>query len=465
MSEYVEIRPKPGPQTEFQASTADIAFFGGKAGTGKTRTVVHDSLRWVHLPGFVAAFFRRDKERFEALWEEMEKLYPLRGGIGARNDLRWRFPNGARVSCFGLRGLSVDREKHRGPRYACIYFEEVTEISEADFFFLVSRNGSTIPGFRAYVRATCNPQAKGWVRSFLDWWIGEDGFPIRERCGRLRWFVRTESNVFAWGDSREELLARFPGREPLSVTFIPGGQIVEELGAEYAAKLDALPRHQRRADKEGNWNAHESKGDWFKREDFKLVPFLPPSAGKLVRRVRFWDLAGTKVSGDNPDPDWTRGMRLGWTDTKNLVLEDLESLRDSPGEVEARVVRMAHRDNDFDGLSFTPRDRPVPVEVGLFQDPGQAGKHQIRTFSERLSGFIVNRVPTNQNKQTMAKVWASWPSLGRVYVINGPWVEEAFTELEDFPFGRHDDIIDGISGGVQVLTGRPLTRPGHIRGA
>lgn len=465
MTEVIEVRPKPGPQTEFLATSADIAFFGGRAGTGKTRIVCHDCLRWVHLRGFVAAYFRRDKERFDALWEEQSKLFPLRGGIGARNDLRWRFPSGARVQCFGLRGLDVDREKHRGPRYGCIYFEEVTEISEADFFFLVSRNGSTIPGFRSYVRATCNPQAKGWVRTFLDWWIDDKGWPIRERCGVLRWFVRSDANRFEWADTREELVERFPDRAPLSVTFIPGGEIVEELGEEYRAKLDALPTHQRRADALGNWNAHEAKGDWWKRDLFKLVPFVPPEAGRIVRRQRAWDLAGTRPSKDNPDPDWTRGMRMSWTDRANLILEDGVSLRDGPSEVEDLVMRTTRLDADEARVEEMRTGRALPpVEVTLWQDPAQAGKYQMREFSARLSGYIVNTNPARQNLRTLARVWAPWPKAGRVYVVAGDWNEDFFTEVEDFPHG-HDDWIAAVTNGVVTFTSHVQTRSIRVRGA
>ena len=50
-----------------------------------------------------------------------------------------------------------------------------------------------------------------------------------------------------------------------------------------------------------------------------------------------------------------------------------------------------------------------PVEVTLWQDPAQAGKYQMREFSARLSGYIVNTNPARQNLQTLARVWAPWP--------------------------------------------------------
>ena len=43
-----------------------------------------------------------------------------------------------------------------------------------------------------YIRATCNPDADSWVADLLQWWIDQDtGFPIPERAGKVRWFIRS----------------------------------------------------------------------------------------------------------------------------------------------------------------------------------------------------------------------------------------------------------------------------------
>lgn len=458
------IGPHAGPQTDFLATDADIAFFGGRAGVGKSFVLVFDPLRWLHLAGFRALYVRQDSSRFGELWDRMSELYPLRGGIGARSDLRWRFSSGARITGTHLRSMA-DAEAHRGQAYAVIYFDEVTEIGEREFWFLLSRNRSNIDGFRPYVRCTCNPQAAGWVRSLLDWWIGADGLPIAERCGRLRWFARDSQDRLVWGDTREEVLAKLPGSMPVSLTFIPGAARVPELDADYEAKLKVLHRTLRRQLEDGNWNAREAKGSYFNRDEFRLAPFFAESVmGRPVRRLRAWDLAGTAPSAAAPDPDYTQGVRLTWTDRECLVIEDCIEKRAGPGEVEALVLRTAQRDNEHVAYAAMHARRELPVEVALFQDPGQAGKHQIQTLERKLSGFVVNRVPARQNKETMARVWAPWAQQGRVFVIQGDWNEGFFIEAEDFPFGPHDDRIDAISGGVQVLTSRTQTRSVWIKG-
>ena len=60
---------------------------------------------------------------------------------------------------------------------------------------MLSRNRSTC-GVTPYVRATCNPDADSWVAKFIEWWIDQDtGYPIPERSGKLRWFIRTSAGT------------------------------------------------------------------------------------------------------------------------------------------------------------------------------------------------------------------------------------------------------------------------------
>ena len=95
---------------------------------------------------------------------------------------------------------------------------------------MVSRNRSTC-GVRPYIRATCNPDADSWVADFLSWWIDpESGYPLPERAGVLRYFIRIGETI-EWADRAEELSEVLrqsqklpPGIDPprpMSVTFIP----------------------------------------------------------------------------------------------------------------------------------------------------------------------------------------------------------------------------------------------------
>src|SRR5690606_21698194 len=140
--ETVEIRPQPGPQEMFLATAADIAFYGGSAGSGKSFATVIDPLRHVHRPGFRGVMFRREMTRLigaGSLWEETQRIYPLLGAASRMSPvLEWRWPSGAVIE---MRHLQHDKDKHahQGKQYAGIYFDEVTEFEEAQFWYLISR--------------------------------------------------------------------------------------------------------------------------------------------------------------------------------------------------------------------------------------------------------------------------------------------------------------------------------------
>lgn len=64
-------------------------------------------------------------------------------------------------------------------------------------------------GVKPYHRATCNPDADSWVANFISWWIDQDsGYPIEERCGKIRWFIRRDEKVY-WADRKQDLWEQF----------------------------------------------------------------------------------------------------------------------------------------------------------------------------------------------------------------------------------------------------------------
>ncbi|WP_082342405.1 MULTISPECIES: phage antirepressor N-terminal domain-containing protein [unclassified Shinella] len=96
------VRPQPGPQTNFLASPADIAIYGGSAGGGKTWALLMEPLRHIANSQFGAVFFRRTLVQVRnegGLWNESEKLYPcLNAKPKVAPDLSWTFPSGSSVS-------------------------------------------------------------------------------------------------------------------------------------------------------------------------------------------------------------------------------------------------------------------------------------------------------------------------------------------------------------------------------
>src|SRR5882672_6546538 len=227
------ISGQPGPQTEFLRTAADICIYGGAAGGGKTVGLIPEPLRHVgRVANFTAVFFRRTTPQITnpgGLWDESLNFYPRLGGTPHLRAQEWRWPCGGKIKFSHLQ-LATTVYDWQGAQITLICFDELTHFTAHQFFYLLSRNRSTC-GVRPYIRATCNPDADSWVAEFLAWWIDpETGFPIPERAGVLRYYVRVSGKII-WADQPEDLVQHLPPPEtlppgvdpprPISVTFIP----------------------------------------------------------------------------------------------------------------------------------------------------------------------------------------------------------------------------------------------------
>jgi predicted phage terminase large subunit-like protein len=175
-----------------------------------------------------------------------------------------------------------------------------------------------------------------------------------------------------------------------------------------------------------------AEGLLFMPEKIGVVPAVP--AGGMW--VRAWDLAATAGDGD-----WTAGVKLGRCQAGNFVVADVVRLQGSPQAVEAAIVNTAAQD----GKS---------VQVGLPQDPGQAGKVQVAYLTSKLAGYRVVSSTETGDKATRAGPVASQVEVGNVSLLAGPWNRTLIDELRDFPAGRHDDQVDALSRAFAMLIGR-----------
>ena len=202
------LEPQKGPQEAFLSSDADIVIYGGAAGGGKTFGLLLETIRHLDVPGFGATIFRRTNPQIRsqgALWDESMNIYPHLDGRPNESRLYWRFPSSAEIQ---FRTLEYENDKMgwMGSQICLICFDELTHFTSETFFYMLSRNRS-ICGVKPYVRCTCNPDSDNWVRDFIDWWIGKDGYPVKDRSGVVRYFIRCGDNII-WGSSKNELLRK-----------------------------------------------------------------------------------------------------------------------------------------------------------------------------------------------------------------------------------------------------------------
>ena len=436
----MEIRPQ-AKQEEFLSSSADIAIFGGAAFSGKSWSLLLEPLRHIATPKFSAVIFRRSYPQVAAeggLWDTSERIYPGLRARPKKGNLEWEFSSGATVRFSHLQDDTTIYDWD-GAQVPLIEFDQLEQFSAKQFFYMASKvNRSMLGSIKPYIRAACNPDPECFLRSFLSWWIDDDGWPIQERSGVLRYFQMVNDGV-VWFDE--------PKTEARSVTFIPALLTDNPAGRKddpgYEMRLEGLTYADRMRLKEGNWNARPAAGQFFNRSWFEIVPGAPAD---LVQVVRYWDRAATVPSSQNPDPDWTAGCKMGKDARGFHYVLDMRKDRLNPGGVETFIKNTASQDGPS-------------VEIGLEQDPGQAGKMEAQYLARQLAGYRVRVIPKRKNKTTAAKPFSSQAEAGNVMLVRGDWNESFLKELAYFPEGSHDDQVDSSTGAFNMLSQALAWRP------
>lgn len=440
----------PGPQEIFLSSTADIAILGGAAGGGKTWTNCYDPLRYVSLRGARFLFVREwAKDIRMALWPEMEAIYPLLGGISNRNDLRWTFESGAVIEAGHLDGDY--KKRYRGGAWAGIYFEELADIAEEPFWYLMSRCRTSVRGLRPYIRGTCNPDADSWLARFLAWWIDPlTGYAIPERAGRVRWMAKG-GDVVVWAATRQKLIEQHPWVDPdqcKSVQFIPA-KLADNayLDASYRGNLLSQDDVMRARLLEGNWLARYEKGKIFRREWFSVVEDAPAD----VQWVRAWDLAATSEKDAETSSSYTAGVKIGVSpSTGRIYVGDLVYGRWDHGDVEDRVLKTAGaRPRKPDDEIQGPQDGP-DVPIWFCRERAGAGKSILAHYVRLLKGYTVDGDVETGEKGPRLGPLASQAKGGNVVLVRGEWNDRYLSAMERLP-ARPDDVGDASAAGFDRL--------------
>jgi predicted phage terminase large subunit-like protein len=94
-------------------------------------------------------------------------------------------------------------------------------------------------------------------------------------------------------------------------------------------------------------------------------------------------------------------------------------------------------------------DRYSPSIIGI---EDKASGQQIL---QEMKSLPLLPLKANVDKKTRAQAFAEMLSTGRVYVPkDAPWLDDLLLEMKAFPSGKHDDMIDAIAHGCNILSKR-----------
>jgi predicted phage terminase large subunit-like protein len=172
------------------------------------------------------------------------------------------------------------------------------------------------------------------------------------------------------------------------------------------------------------------EGGMFHADDFTVVDEPAPAS---ARRVRGWDLAGTRDKRAAATVGVLMALHEG-----TVYVEDVVRIQGRPAEVEALLRSTAERDGR-------------QVEQSIPQDPGQAGKYQKGALAKLLHGYPCRFTPETGSKEDRARPLAAQAEAGNVRLVRAPWNGAYVSEMAMFPGGSWRDQVDASSRAYSAL--------------
>ena len=450
MSEQLVIGPASKKQEMFLNSDATITLAGGAAGSGKTYTSLLIALKFMQHPKATGVIFRRTSKMITApgsIWHAAVNLYStLFPNLKIKSrELELVFPNGALLK-FSHMQHAKDMYSHKGGQYSLVIFDEATDFEEEMIVYLLSRMRNAYVDYKPQMFAMTNPDYNSFLRTWIEgYYLDESGIPLPERTGHKRFFFR-QGNTMLWYNSLEEAEAVHGSGDESGIssfTFIGAtcrdNPPLLKAQPDYISRLMSLPRVEKERLLDGSWYARSESSGLFKRE---WVTMVDRPNGRAKQRVRTWDLAFTKPSEQNPNPDWTRGVLVSKDKTNVYTIEDVVSLRDRVHEVERLIFDTAMHDGP-------------EVVISIPLDPAAAAGAYAKDLQRRLGemGFSVKLTKPVKSKVTRFAPFSSIAQAGFINVVIAEWNRDFFDELEIFDGERKnkDDQVDCCSDAILLL--------------
>lgn len=205
------IRPQVGFQEKFSRTSVDFCIGGGILASGKSFASVLACAEAVSDPNFRALYLRNNLGDLKAgggIADTFREIFGDSIKIVESGDPHINFPSGAVVDLTHVANQSREaiRQRFKGRQYDLIVFDEGTGYTWECLTEIMTRNRGK-GKWTGHVLMTTNPEKDHWIRKFIDWYIGEDGYIREDRNGVIRYFYINGESVddVVWGNTKEEV--------------------------------------------------------------------------------------------------------------------------------------------------------------------------------------------------------------------------------------------------------------------
>lgn len=333
--------------------------------------------------------------------------------------------------------------------------------------------------YKSFIRCGLNPHPTHFVHKYLKLFIDQKtGFAIKEYSGRPCYYVFEKGEILtSW--SKEDLIDKFPNKNPRKFTFIPSSlednQYMLSKNESYREDLEANDPANAAMLLSGNWKYTPAANGVWERSTLngQIVDKIPIGCSL----IRAWDKAASKPAkegGDSKtlDPDYTASIGMA-KDSNGFIYIFGNYQEDAMGNQRARFrEKPGVRDTYI--LDQCRKDGVDVVQV-LPQDLGQGGLFEFKESAKTLQshGFTVKKDPSVSNASKMKRFdpFAAACFNGMVYWVKSSFSPEVWDymilELENFnPLtknnGFHDDLVDCFSSGYAASIQTKVRKAVHI---
>lgn len=409
-------------QAHLLTATEDEVLYGGSVRGGKSEGLLMAAVQYKTLPDSHTLIVRRNRASLTnagALIDRSQTYLSATDAAWNGSSFKWTFPNRSTIT-FGYLDDQKAVEQYLSAAYTDIFFEEVTDIPKELFSQLISRASKRIDNpLPLRVFATCNPptDSRGeWIQKHFIRYLDEYGV--------------AKNDTFNVTDEETGIIT--------TRRFIQAGlkDNPHEDQTAYMQRLMSVDKLNR-ARMLGSWT-QAREGKMIESDDLEIVE--KPLHGEYVTRCRFWDLAATKPTSKNPDPDYTVGVLMSIdTQLGQYQIEDVIYARDTPARIKKLLLETAQKDG-------------TDTLVRWWKDPAQAGKSQSHDIAQMLGMYNRLGIPARQNKTTNFSPFAAAAGNNQVSVMKADWTDKYIGSLLSFPDKHvHDDDVDATSGAYLEL--------------